>query len=107
MIDTHTALSSVVSDSEQLVESLKTGDLGIFHRVTDTLREAQLDIRLNNDNIKQWLTEVQDRLAELGTYNGLLIVWDEFTDVMTDAIGVPVLKQLQEVAQKFANYIDL
>ena len=103
LIDTHTALSSVVADSEQLAESLKTGDLGIFHRVTDTLREAQLDIRLNNDNIKQWLCEVQDRLAELGTYNGLLIVWDEFTDVMTDAIGVPVLKQLQEVAQKFMN----
>ena len=103
LIDTHTALSSVVSDSEQLADGLKTGDLGIFHRVTDTLREAQLDIRLNNDNIKQWLTEVQDRLAELGTYNGLLIVWDEFTDVMTDAIGVPVLKQLQEVAQKFMN----
>ena len=103
LIDTHTALSAVVSDSEQLADGLKTGDLGIFHRVTDTLREAQLDIRLNNDNIKQWLTEVQDRLAELGTYNGLLIVWDEFTDVMTDAIGVPVLKQLQEVAQKFMN----
>ena len=103
LIDTHTALSSVVADSEQLAEKLKTGDLGIFHRVTDTLREAHLDIRLNNDNIKQWLCEVQDRLTELGTYNGLLIVWDEFTDVMTDAIGVPVLKQLQEVAQKFMN----
>lgn len=103
LIDTHTALSSVVADSEQLVDSLKTGDLGIFHRVSDTLREAQLDIRLNNDNIKQWLTEVEDRLTKLGTYNGLLIVWDEFTDVMTDAIGVPVLKQLQEVAQKFMN----
>ncbi len=103
LIDTHVALSSVVADSEQLAESLKTGDLGIFHRVTDTLREAQLDIRLNNDNIKQWLTEVQDRLTELGTYNGLLIIWDEFTDVMTDAIGIPVLKQLQEVAQKFMN----
>lgn len=103
LITAHTALSSVVVDSEQLADSLKTGDLGIFHRVTDTLREAQFDIRLNNDNIKQWLAEVQDRLAELGTYNGLLIVWDEFTDVMTDAIGVPVLKQLQEVAQKFMN----
>ena len=103
LIDTHTALSSVVSDCEQLVENLKTGDLGIFHRVTDTLREARLDIRLNNDNIKNWLIEVQDRLAELGTYNGLLIVWDEFTDVMADAIGIPVLKQLQEVAQKFMN----
>lgn len=103
LIDTHVALSSVVSDSDQLAECLSMGDLGIFHRVSDTLREAQLDIRLNNNNIKQWLCEVQDRLTELGTYNGLLIVWDEFTDVMTDAIGVPVLKQLQEVAQKFMN----
>lgn len=103
LIDTHTVLSSVVADSEQLAECLATGDLGIFHRVSDTLREAKLDVRLNNDNIKQWLKEVEDRLADLGTYNGLLIVWDEFTDVMTDAIGVPVLKQLQEVAQKFMN----
>ena len=94
---------SDVADSEQLAECLATGDLGIFHRVSDTLREAKLDVRLNNDNIKQWLKEVEDRLADLGTYNGLLIVWDEFTDVMTDAIGVPVLKQLQEVAQKFMN----
>lgn len=103
LIETHTALSSVVSNSEQLAESLATGDLGIFHRVSDTLREAQLDIRLNNDNIKQWLAEVEHKLAELGTYNGLLIVWDEFTDVMTDAIGIPVLKKLQEVAQMFMN----
>lgn len=103
LIETHTALSSVVSNSEQLAESLATGDLGIFHRVSDTLREAQLDIRLNNDNIKQWLAEVEHELAELGTYSGMLIVWDEFTDVMTDAIGIPVLKKLQEVAQMFMN----
>lgn len=103
LIDTHTDLSSVVDNSEQLAESLKAGDISVFQRVTDTLRAAQLDIRLNNDNIKQWLSEVEERLAALGTYNGLLIVWDEFTDVMTAAIGVPVLKQLQEVAQKFMN----
>lgn len=103
LIDTHSALSSIASNSEQLIEKLKAGDTGTLHRVNDTLRQAQLDIRLNNSNIKQWLTEVQDKLSELGTYNGMLIVWDEFTDVMTDAIGVPVLKQLQEVAQKFMN----
>lgn len=103
LIDTHTSLSSVVSDCQQLVDGLSTGDIAIFHRVTDTLREAQLDIRLNNDNIKKWLGEVENSLAELGTYSGLLIIWDEFTDVMTDAIGIPVLKQLQEVAEKFMN----
>lgn len=103
LIDTHTSLSSVVSDCQQLIDGLSTGDIAIFHRVTDTLREAQLDIRLNNDNIKKWLGEVENSLAELGTYSGLLIIWDEFTDVMTDAIGIPVLKQLQEVAEKFMN----
>ena len=103
LIETHTVLSSVVDNSEELAEGLAKGDLGLFHRVSDTLRAAQLDIRLNNDNIKQWLAEVEQRLAEVGTYQGLLIVWDEFTDVMTDAIGVPVLKGLQEVAQKFMN----
>lgn len=103
LIDTHTSLSSVVSDCQQLVDGLSTGDIAIFHRVTDTLREAQLDIRLNNDNIKKWLGEVENSLAKLGIYSGLLIIWDEFTDVMTDAIGIPVLKQLQEVAEKFMN----
>ena len=69
LIDTHTALSSVVADSEQLAESLKTGDLGIFHRVTDTLREAQLDIRLNNDNIKQAVRTGRPFLLPLQQYN--------------------------------------
>ena len=53
---------------------------------------------MNNESLKQWLIEVQDKLIELGEYNGLLIIWDEFTDVMTDPIGVPVLKELQDVA---------
>ena len=103
LIETHTALSSIVSSSSQLIDNLRNNDLGMFHRISDTLRETGLDVRMNNENIKQWLIEVQDKLAEMGTYNGLLIVWDEFTDVMTNAIGIPVLKELQEIAERFAN----
>ena len=103
LIETHTALSSIVSSSSQLIDNLRNNDLGTFHRISDTLRETGLDVRMNNENIKQWLIEVQDKLAEMGTYNGLLIVWDEFTDVMTNAIGIPVLKELQEIAERFAN----
>ena len=102
-IETSTLLSSIVSTTEQLISKLATGDLGTFHRVTDTLRVAGLDVRMNNESLKQWLIEVQDKLVELGEYNGLLIIWDEFTDVMTDPIGVPVLKELQDVAEKFMN----
>lgn len=103
LIETHTALSSIVSNNSQLIDNLRNNDLGTFHRISDTLRETGLDVRMNNENIKQWLIEVQDKLAEMGTYNGLLIVWDEFTDVMINAIGIPVLKELQEIAERFAN----
>jgi hypothetical protein len=101
LIKTHTKLSSIVANNEELAKNLEKNDLGTFHIVVDTLRDAKLDIVLENSNIAQWLFEVQEKLCDDKTYNGLLIIWDEFTDVMTDAIGVPVLKKLQEVAEKF------
>lgn len=102
-IKQYPTLSAVANDPEQLMNALqsKGGDIGTFHRVSDTLRELGLDVRMTNDKLRQWLIEVQDKLRELGQYNGLLIVWDEFTDVMADAIGVPVLKELQDVAERF------
>lgn len=102
-IEANTRLSSIVTTTEQLINKLADGDLGTFHRVTDTLRAAGLDVRMSNDNLKQWLIEVQNKLAELGEYSGLLIIWDEFTDVMKDPIGLPVLKELQDVAERFMS----
>lgn len=102
-IEANTRLSSIVTATDQLINKLADGDLGTFHRVTDTLRAAGLDVRMSNDNLKQWLNEVQNKLAELGEYSGLLIIWDEFTDVMKDPIGLPVLKELQDVAERFMS----
>lgn len=102
-IETHVQLSSIVANREQLIANLEDNDLGTYHRVSDTLRVTGLDVRLDNQKVEQWFIEVQNKLREYGKYNGLLIVWDEFTDVMTDAIGVPVLKELQELAEKFMN----
>ncbi len=102
-IEANTRLSSIVTTTEQLINKLADGDLGTFHRVTDTLRAAGLDVRMSNDNLKQWLIEVQNKLVELGEYSGLLIIWDEFTDVMKDPIGLPVLKELQDVAERFMS----
>ena len=102
-IEANTRLSSIVTTTDQLINKLVDGDLGTFHRVTDTLRAAGLDVRMSNDNLKQWLIEVQNKLVDLGEYNGLLIIWDEFTDVMKDPIGLPVLKELQDVAERFMS----
>ncbi len=103
IINEHPALSSIAPTPQNLIDNLKKEDLATYHKISDTLREAHLDVRLDNDNIKDWLIEIQNKLSEMGTYNGLLIVWDEFTDVMTSAIGIPVLKELQDIAERFAN----
>ncbi len=104
-IETYPALSAVATSPEQLINALTTkgGDIGTFHRITDTLRDIGLEVRMTNDKLKQWLVEVQDHLRQMGQYNGMFIVWDEFTDVMSDAIGVPVLKELQDVAERFMD----
>lgn len=103
LINEHTVLLSIASTPQQLVDNLKKGDIATYHKIYDTLREANLDIRLDNDKIKDWLIEIQNKLSELGTYNGLLIVWDEFTDVMTSANGLPVLKEMQDIAERFLD----
>jgi len=103
LIESNTALSSIVANREQLISNLEDNDLSTFHKVSDTLRKTGFDVRMDNNSMKQWFVEIQDRMRELGLYNGLLIVWDEFTDVMNDAIGLPVLKEMQEIAEKFMN----
>lgn len=103
LIEANARLSSVVETRKQLIEKLEENDLSIFHRVSDTLRETGFDVRMDTSSIKQWFIEIQEKLREQGTYNGLLIVWDEFTDVMNDSIGLSVLKELQGLAEAFMN----
>jgi len=102
-IESNADLSGIVSNRDQLISNLKDSDLGTLHKVRDTLRKVGIDVRMNNNSTKHWLIEVQEKLRELKIYNGLLIVWDEFTDVMNDAIGLPVLKELQEITECFTN----
>ncbi len=96
-------LSSIVTNSQGLIDNLKGYDLKTFHCVTDILHQSMLDVRMDNNSVHQWLIEVQNKMREQTSYNGLLIVWDEFTDVMNDAIGLPVLKVLQEISETFMN----
>ena len=75
-IASYPALSSVASTPEQLISALtaKGGDIGTYHRISDTLRDIGFEVRMSNDKLKQWLMEVQEKLRELGQYDGMLIV---------------------------------
>lgn len=90
-------LKSITPTRQKLVNDLKDGDTATLDKVRDALRKRKFDIRLSNNNLPQWLYEVQQKLSSQGVYDGLLIIWDEFTDVMNSAIGMRLLTILQEV----------
>lgn len=44
--------------------------------------------------------EIQDKLAENTDFSGLLIIWDEFTDLMKSDIGPSLLVELQNITER-------
>lgn len=103
LISRNPALKVVAGTRESLIQKLRNKDMGTFQKARDAQRSANLAIIMPTDNIAQWLIEVQELLREETEYTGLLILWDEFTDVMSDTIGISVLKALQTIAESFAN----
>ena len=103
LISRNTALRTVAATREKLIMKLRGKDMGTFQKAKTAQREANVVFLLREGKIGDWLVEVQNELRNQGTYNGLLILWDEFTDVMSDAIGISVLKVLQDIAEKFAT----
>lgn len=95
-------LAAVAPTIERLISLLKQEDIGTYHLVEEALRNSGFGaLRLDNAKLKDWLVKVQDKLAANSEFCGLLIIWDEFTDVMRAPFGIPVLKALQEVAETF------
>lgn len=103
LIDNNPVLSSVAPDLKKLKQLLVAGETEVLDRVRNAQRVAGIDIRMKGNDLQQWIFEVQNRLKELGTYDGLLIIWDEFTEIMTSTIGVRLLVQLQKIAEAMMN----
>lgn len=83
-----------------LASKLRTADTSILTQVKRALAERRMDIRLNSANICDWFFEVQDKLAENTDYCGLLIIWDEFTDLMKSDMGPSLLVELQKITEQ-------
>lgn len=97
LIEQNAQLKSIAPVRQKLVNDLQDGDTATLDKVRTALRERQFDIRLTNNNLPQWIYEVQQQLAVQGVFDGLFVIWDEFTDVMNSAIGMRLLTILQEV----------
>jgi len=103
LIDNNTILSSVAPDLKKLKQLLTAGDSEALDRVRNAQRIAGIDIRLQGNNIQQWIFEIQNEIKKQGVYDGLLIIWDEFTEIMTSSIGTRLLVQLQKIAEAMMN----
>lgn len=99
IIEEDMELQSYAPDRKKLIQELKASNTTLLSLVKNALRNSGITIRLEQENLSKWFFEVQDKLAELGTYKGILLLWDEFTDVMTSDLGPSLLVELQSLAE--------
>ena len=100
IINQSSKLSAYAQDVKILASKLRNADTSILTHVKMALAERRMDIRLNSANICDWFFEVQDKLVENTDYCGLLIVWDEFTDLMKSEMGPSLLVELQKLTEQ-------
>lgn len=98
LIEKSPKLASSTPDLKKLTADLSSCDPGVLDKVNAALRENRLDVRMDSKNLCKWIIEVETKIKKQGLYDGLLIVWDEFTEVATSAIGIKLLERLQEIS---------
>ena len=103
LIQNNDELRSVAPSTEKLKSRLRSCDTEVLDRMRMALRNGGYSIPLQTANLQTWLFEVQGELRKQGTYKGLLIIWDEFTDIVRSDIGVQLLKILQNIAEAMMN----
>lgn len=96
-------LKSIVPTRERLIAELQNGDTGTLAKVKEVLREERHDIRMDSADLKQWFFEVQNELAAHTDYDGIFVIWDEFTDMMNSPVGQTILVALQEIDETVMN----
>lgn len=103
LLDQNPKLSSFTPTVDKLISNLQAQDSSTLEKVKTSLRESGFAVRLESERLSNWFFEVEAKLAESTPYDGLLIIWDEFTDVMTSEIGQTLLVELQRLADETMN----
>ena len=97
LLENNDELASEASNYDKLVAKLNANDIDVFLHLEEAL--AADKTYLTSDNISDWLVDVQEKIAEEGIADGLIIFWDEFTSVM-DTLQSDRINVLQNIAEK-------
>lgn len=98
-------ISAYVGSCNELISKLQEQDSSIYALIKEALDARKMAIKLSVNDLSNWLTEAQEalRASTNGEYDGFLIVWDEFTEVMNSNIGTSILDRLQPIAENLSN----
>jgi len=100
LISQNALLKSIAPDIERLRKRLNECDTEVFSRVNEALSAGGYTINLQNNVLPQWLEEVQNELRTKGFgYSGMLLIWDEFTEIGTSDLALRLFTLLQEVEE--------
>lgn len=96
-------LAAVAPDTKKLKQCLQSSNTSVLEKMRESLRKGGYDIRLQSKDLQQWIFEVQNALREKTDYNGLLIIWDEFTSIPQSSVGMNLMEQMQKIAEAMMN----
>lgn len=100
VIDRDAQLKALAPTTEVLINKLHDYDTSVIRHIKNALRKQNRVVPLHSDSLEDWIFEVQDKLAAQGVYDGLLILWDEFTDVIKSSFGISILVTLQGISER-------
>lgn len=92
-------LRNYVKSKQQLVDRLNNSDMEILGYVKDALVKDKIDLGTLTMPIDEWIMAVQNELRSQGVSDGLLIIWDEFTEIVKSNIP-GLLVALQDIADR-------
>lgn len=85
---------------DKLKSELQDMNSKTLREAQDAVRESGLHVRMKSTNLINWFFEVQNKLKAETEFDGLFILWDEFTNLLQMDIGPTVLVTLQEISER-------
>lgn len=98
IIEKNVELRSYAANKSQLIRALKNYDIGVLRLVSDEMKAAGLG-SFRTHNIVDWLAEVRRELKRQGIADCLLIIWDEFTNLLEIPARRSILNVMQDIAE--------
>lgn len=84
-----------ISKKEDIIKKLKSENVDFFLVLEKTL--LKYSVQLSNQNISEWLKDVVTEIKNKNIADGLLILWDEFPDIIERVQGS--LGHIQSIAE--------